>query len=222
MPILTAWLNALIPLIAVLGAYGLAIYQGYEGVCNPFWSGCTSISRAARYGDALFLFRGLMLPLSSLLVVYWIFHYRWLNAWMGKRHRHTAILWIGIVSAIALTLYANFLGSDGQIYRFMRRTGVTFYFGFAMLAQLLSVYSLYQSRTQQPRGLLHLVRWQLFFIVIQWVIGLLSLAVTIYQPDFSYQANNILEWNFALAMTGFYAVSGIMWKNFWRDEPSTS
>lgn len=66
------------------------------------------------------------------------------------------------------------------------------------------------------------MRWQLFFIVIQWVIGLLSLAITIYQPDFSYQANNILEWNFALSMTGFYAMSGIIWKNFWRDESAIS
>lgn len=215
MPALTAWLNAVIPLFAVLGAYALAIYQGYDGVCNPFWSGCTSISRAARYGDALFLFRGLMLPLSSLLVIYWIFHYRWLNAWIGDRRRHAAILWIGIISALALTLYANFLGSDGQVYRFMRRTGVTFYFGLAMLAQLLSVHALYKYRAQQPDQLMHLVRWQFFFIVIQWLIGLMSLAVTIGQPDFRYQANNILEWNFALAMTGFYAMSGLIWKKFW-------
>lgn len=215
---LTAWLNALIPLCAVLGAYGLAIYQGYEVICNPFWSGCTSISRAARYGDALFLFRGLMLPLSSLLVIYWIFHYRWLNAWVGHRRQHMLILLIGIVSAIALTLYANFLGSDGHIYRFMRRTGVTFYFGLAMLAQLLSVYSVIKHREQQPTGLVQLLRWQLFVIVIQWIIGLLSLAVTIFQPDFKDQANNVLEWNFALAMTAFYALSGIIWKRFWRDE----
>jgi len=62
---------------------------------------------------------------------------------------------------------------------------------------------------------MHLVRWQFFFIVIQWLIGLMSLAVTIGQPDFRYQANNILEWNFALAMTGFYAMSGLIWKKFW-------
>lgn len=218
MPVLTAWLNAAVPLVAVLGAYIIAIYQGYDAACNPLWSGCTSISRAARYEDAIFWFRGLMLPLSTLLAIYWIFHYRWLNARIGSCRRHTVILWIGIIAALALTFYANFLGSDGQVYRFMRRTGVTFYFGLAMLAQLLSVYSIYRHQRQQPDGLLRLVRWQFLFIVVQWTIGLISLGVTITQPDFSYQANNILEWNFALMMTGFYAVSGMIWKKFWHND----
>jgi hypothetical protein len=46
---------------------------------------------------------------------------------------------------------------------------------------------------------------------------LLSLGITIFQPEYKYQANNILEWNFALMMTGFYAVSGIIWKDFPRE-----
>jgi hypothetical protein len=217
MAALTAWLNALIPLLAVFGAYGIAISQGYDAVCNPFWSGCTSISRAARYDDALFWFRGLMLPLSTLLVVYWIFQYQWLDRMVGRHWRHKAIVIVGVISALALTLYANFLGSDGDFYRFMRRTGVTFYFGLAMLAQLLTVYSIHQHQLLLTASLKRLLRWQMFFISCQWIIGLLSLGITIFQPEYKYQANNILEWNFALMMTGFYAVSGIIWKDFPRE-----
>src|SRR5690606_41240254 len=85
-------------------------------------------------------FRGLMMPLSCLLAFYWIFQRHWLEQECGHKLIHQIILALGITSALALIVYVNFLGSDGEIYRFMRRFGVTVYFGFAMLAQLLSLY----------------------------------------------------------------------------------
>ena len=215
MRITVAWLNVLIPLLAGAGAYTIAIAQGYETICNPFWSGCTSVSRAARFGDAIFWFRGLMMPLSCLLAIYWIFQRRWLDHKCGKKIMHQIILVLGFTSALALIVYVNFLGSDGEVYRFMRRFGVTVYFGFAMLAQLLSLYSLSKFTTRQPNSLQSLQdlrRLQLFCVLIQWLLGLASLAVTIFQPGYKYQANNILEWNFALAMTAFYGVSAWYWR----------
>lgn len=206
-----AWLNALVPILAVTGAYTIAIAQGYGEICNPFITGCTSISRAARYGDALFWFRGLMLPISSLLIIYWIYQYHWLKQYGNNILRYRIILTLGVSSALALTLYANFLGSDGDFYRFMRRFGVTFYFGFAMLAQLLSIYSTRESESLSSSAVSRLLGWQFFCIIGQWLIGLISLGITITQPDFRVAANNILEWNFALMMTGFYVVSGLMW-----------
>lgn len=216
MRISVAWLNLLIPLLAGAGAYAIAIAQGYEAICNPFWSGCTSISRAARFGDAIFWFRGLMMPLSCLLAIYWIFQRRWLDQVCGKRLMHQIILVLGFTSALALIIYVNFLGSDGEVYRFMRRFGVTVYFGFAMLAQLLSLYSISSSKETNFRNpntdtLQDLRRLQLFFVLIQWLLGLASLAVTTFQPDYKYQANNILEWNFSLAMTAFYGTSAWYW-----------
>ena len=212
MAVWIAWLNAIVPLLAVIGAYAIALLQGYSFVCIPMLEGCTSISRAARYGDAIFWFRGLMLPLISLLVLYWIYHRRWLVQLVGAHYRHTIILWLGILSALALLIYANFLGSDGDVYRFMRRFGVTVYFGFAMLAQLLSIYSLYRVRESLAHSVSRLVGSQLFLVGVQWLIGLGSLAITILQPDYKDQANNIMEWNFALMMTSYYAISAIMWK----------
>jgi hypothetical protein len=212
MAIWIAWLNAIVPLLAVVGAYIIALVQGYDASCIPFVEGCTSISRAARYDDAIFWFRGLMLPLVSLLVLYWIYHRRWLVQLVGAHYRHTVILWLGILSALALSIYVNFLGSEGDVYRFMRRFGVTFYFGLAMLAQLLSIYSLYHVRESLTRSVNRLVTGQLFLVGAQWLIGLGSLAITIMQPDYKDQANNIMEWNFALMMTIYYAISAILWK----------
>lgn len=212
MAVWIAWLNAIVPLLAVVGAYSIALLQGYDASCIPFWDGCTSISRAARYGDAIFWFRGLMLPLVSLIVLYWVYQRYWLVRLVGAHYRHAIILWLGILSALALLIYANFLGSDGDVYRFMRRFGVTVYFGFSMLAQLLSIYSLYRARELLSQSLNRLVTGQFFLVSMQWLIGLVSLAITIMQPDYEVQANNIMEWNFALLMTLYYAISAIMWK----------
>lgn len=212
MPVWVAWLNALIPLLAVVGAYVIALAQGYSAVCVPLWDGCTSISRAARYGDAIFLFRGLMLPLASLLAIYWVLQQRWLNRIVGRHYRHSIIMVLGILSAIALAIYTNFLGTEGDVYRFMRRFGVTFYFAFAMLAQLLSIYSLYNLRTSLTSTINRLVNIQFALVSLQWLIGLGSLVIIAAQPEYKDQANNIVEWNFALMMTLYYAVSARLWQ----------
>lgn len=209
---IVAWLNFAVPLVAVTGAYMIALHQDVAVACVPLLEGCTSISRAARYGDALFLFRGLMMPLSMLMVFYWICQWRWLNQWVGNRKRHQVVLVLGVISSLALVLYANYLGSDGDFYRFMRRFGVTFYFAFALLAQLISVQSLFRSDIAMSRKALRLVHAQFAVVIFQWLLGLISLWFTITQPDYKYEADNILEWNFGLAMIAFYAVSGWLWR----------
>lgn len=209
---LVAWLNFVIPFFAVLGAYLIALHQELAVACFPFFEGCTSISRAARYGDALFWFRGFMMPVSMLLVFYWIYQWHWLNHWAGYRKRHTAVLWLGIISSLALVLYANYLGSSGGFYRFMRQFGVTFYFAFALLAQLISVQSLRSAQINMTERTRRLLQGQFAVVVFQWVLGLFSLWFTITQPEYKFQADNILEWNFGLAMIAFYGIGGWLWR----------
>lgn len=207
-----ALLNGLVPMIAAVGAYLIALLQGYPAACMPLWEGCTSISRAARFGDAIFWFRGLMMPLSMLLVVFWIYQVRWLAGYAGRSRQLTLIFSLAMVSAVALVLYVNFLGSAGGFYNFMRRFGVTVYFGLGMLTQLLSVHLLYQYRHRLPTSTQQLFPWLLTFVGIQWVIGLVSLGITITQPAFKSAADNIVEWNFALAMMAFYWVTALIWR----------
>jgi hypothetical protein len=210
-PRVVAWLNTIIPLLAVIGGYQIAIHQQVAEACIPLWEGCTSISRGVRNGDALFWFRGFMMPLSMLLVFYWVLQFSWLETMAGRRRQHQVILALGIISALALVLYANFLGSQGDFYRFMRRFGVTFYFAFAALAQLLSLHSLSTAKLQMPPLARVWLRVLWGLVIAQWCIGLSSLAVTIVQPANQFQAENIVEWNFALAMVCFYAASGELW-----------
>lgn len=207
-----ALLNALLPLLATVGAYLISLYQGYPERCIPMLEGCTSISAAARYSDGLFWFRGLMMPLSVLLAIYWIIHVRWLALYNNSPRKLLAILTLGVISALALIVYVNFLGSEGGIYRFMRRFGVTFYFAFGMLAQLLSIQLLYQHRERLPASTRKLLSWQFFCVGAQWCIGLVSLAFTIAEPSFKHEADNIVEWNFALGMIAFYALTALIWR----------
>lgn len=212
LPTAIAWLNFIVPLVAVWGAYGIALHQDLAVACVPFWEGCTSISRAARNGDALFWFRGFMMPLSMLLVIYWVYQYRWLEQLAGPRKRHGVILVLGIISALTLVLYANYLGSQGDFYRFMRNIGVRFYFGFALVAQIMSLQSLHSVRAQLSSKIIAGLNGQWLCVAVQVLPGLFMLWMDATQPAYKYEGQNIVEWNFALAMVTFHGLSAWLWK----------
>ena len=94
----------------------------------------------------------------------------------------------------------------------MRRFGVTFYFAFALLAQLISLQSLRSVSTPFSGIASVLLSAQWCLVIAQWLIGLVSLCITIAQPANKFALENIVEWNFALAMIGFYALSGELWQ----------
>ncbi len=49
-------------------AWPLALRLGRIEACNPFVDGCVSISRAARHGLPIHIFRALLLPAAALPV----------------------------------------------------------------------------------------------------------------------------------------------------------
>lgn len=213
-----AVVNCVTPLIAVVGAYAIGLLQQVVPVCNPFLDGCLSISRAARTGDAIFWFRGLMLPLVPLFAAYWVMQVYWLRQLLGRHTWHlTTIYWLGLASSLALLLYVNFLGSEGDFYRFMRRQGVMFYFGFAGLAQLFSLYIISKFKPVIDKPLQRKLRWQWGFVGGQWLLGLLSVIATALRPQYEYQISNAIEWQFALLMVGFYGVSARIWSGGFRE-----
>ncbi|MFE8072341.1 hypothetical protein QQM79_14890 [Marinobacteraceae bacterium S3BR75-40.1] len=219
---LLAWLNFWVPFVAVNGALIMATSQGHLAPCLPYLDGCFSISRAARSGDAIFLFRGFMMPLSMLMVLYWIVHRRWLIELAGGRWlRHDVILILAVIAALALVVYADFLGTDGQVYRFMRRYGVTFYFAFSLLAQLIALQCVTQCRQRLDRRQQCWLRLQQLIIVWQWSLGLISLGVSLFAGnELKNWAEDAVEWHFALAMVAFYGVQALIWHKWpaTRDE----
>ena len=127
---------ALVPAIAVHAAWWISRSAGYIPDCIPHLEGCTSISRAARQGTANVVFKALMLPAALLFVANWAQSARWIAERTGRESAR-GLLPLGIVAGAALAVYAAFLGSDGAVYGWLRRYGITFYFAATFCAMLV-------------------------------------------------------------------------------------
>jgi hypothetical protein len=209
-----AWTLCIVPILAAHGAYLIALSTDSAEACIPYIDGCVSISRAARVGDALFWFRGLLMPCASLLVLFWWLQKTWLDQLLPSAHRkHLWIFVSGAIGALFLLLYANFLGSSGDMYNLMRRFGVTLYFSLTAMAQLISLHTLTRADIDLAPPIRRLVRGQLILICIQWVIGIGHVIVKSLLPaDAQSQLENVIEWHFALYMTLFFGFSALIWQ----------
>lgn len=203
-----AWIALIVgvaPILVVHVCYLLSIQAGTAPACVPYLEGCTSISRAARHGLANHLFKAVMLPCAALIALFWWLAAAWLrdNRNDGvQRRRILAMRALGLVGALFLVLYATFLGVDGEAYRWMRRYGVTVYFSFTVLAQLLMA-SLLPAATRLRRALASICALML-------LLGLASIPLQ-HLFDARDQAVNALEWNYALLMSTGFVLVGLHW-----------
>ena len=212
------FLAGFLHIVAVAGAYLLNITMGDElearFVCNPYIDGCVSISRAARSGPGLYLFRALMFPAAVLLVLSWRGVRDWLDGLAACTARRSRTIFIlGAAGAVFLVFYVTALGTEGEWYRLMRRYGVTVYFGGTALAQLLLVAVLWPSRHAIGGGRLARPTVALMALVAtQWLMGVLSVAkrLLIGSPEVQDMIENLIEWWFALPMAlAFIAIAAL-------------
>jgi hypothetical protein len=211
-----ALLAGLLPIVAAHAAYLLNVYAGgafpAEFICMPYLDGCVSISRAARSGPGLHLFRWLMLPSAALLLLNWAFVRRWLedlSVCTGQRGWTLAAL--GMAGALFLVLYITALGHEDEWYRWQRRYGVILYFGGTALAQLLLVWVLWPARRSLLGGRLGRPIAMLTALVsLQWALGVFSAfkRLIFEDPAFINRLENLIEWWYALPMSlAFLAVA---------------
>lgn len=185
----------------------LSIRDGYVPACIPYLEGCTSISRAARHGLGNHLFRLLVLPCALLVGLHWWLSSRWLRL-HGVRSR--SLLPVGVVAAIALAVYATFLGSDGEAYRFLRRYGVIMFFGASYLAQLvflrLSAHANVPVRATR-RAMQATCRAML-------VIGMVHVAAmaVIGGSELQDRLENALEWQLGLLLVVWFGLQAWLWR----------
>ena len=192
-------------------AWTLSVEQQLIPACNPFIDGCASISRAARYGLANYLFRAFVLPAAVLQALTW-----WLTAvWLLRRNAITsrrawALAAIGAGAGIFLILYANFLGTEGNIYRWARRYGVVFYFGFTCIGMLLVAGAVRASAWP-------VARWIPTTLVALCaalpLLGLINALAPLYLPRETGQdvIQNVTEWWAGLVFTVFFVVLARLW-----------
>ena len=223
-----AFFAGLLPILAVFGAFLININApgGIDPrfVCNPYLEGCVSISRAARSGPGLYLFRALMLPCVVVLLLCWHAVRSWLLARSACSPQRARIIFLlGAAGALFLVFYVTALGSEGEWYKWLRRYGVTIFFGGTALAQLLLVASLWPSRNVQvPGALKRPIRLLMALVSLQWVAGVLSVVkrLVLSDPDLIDRMENIIEWWFALPMAlAFIAIAWLFARSRASDSP---
>lgn len=203
-----------VPILAVHIAYSISISEGFSPACFPYIEGCTSISAAARNGNALFLFRGLIIPCSIIMVLHWRLMQLWLQSLDHEHNTHRALLFLGATGSLFLILYADYLGSSGETYRWMRRYGIFMFFGLTPLAQLLQVRALLRIAQLNTfvAGQLHLVRWQAGFCLVMLSCGVVSVAAD-WLGLKTYELGSALEWVFAWFIFNYFLITAVLW---WR------
>lgn len=209
-----ALLAGLLPLVATVLATVLSMQQGLVPACNPFWDGCTSISRAARHELPNHLFRALMLPAATLQALVWVLAARWLLL-CGAAGRSVAwIAPLGVVAGVALVVYGSFLGTEGPVYRWLRQYGTVAYFGFTCLNLLLTgnaVQALVRAgRLAMPRALEHAM------VALATALVLLGVGNAIVAAAFGEplkgRVENVTEWWGALIFVLGFCALALMWR----------
>lgn len=201
-------LCAALPFVATWLAFALSAQAGHIEACNPFWDGCTSISRAGRHGLANPLFRALVLPAAALQVVHWWLLRHWLRE-LG-RDPGPALTVLGLVAGAFLALYATFLGTEGDVYRMLRRYGVTVYFAATYLALLVAMRQLCRSgKVPDP-----LYRPLLTIALAMLALGVASTiaSAVLEGAGARDRAENVLEWQLGLWLTLMFVLIAWRWR----------
>lgn len=200
---------AVILMVAVHLAWWVSVQAGYIPSCVPYLEGCTSISRAARHGLGNHLFRLMVLPCALLTGLNWWMAREWLRT-PENRTSGRVFLMLGLVSAFALAVYAAFLGTEGEAYRFLRRYGVTVFFGFGLLAQLEFMH-LAARLGRLPR---RLSIGMTSVCVMMLTLGVVSVASTFVLSDAAHdRVENALEWQLGLLLVIWFALQARAWRS---------
>jgi len=205
------FIAGLLPLVAAALAYSLSIRLDIVEGCNPFFDGCTSISRAARHGLPNHLFRALVLPAAAVQAICWLMCGTWLRSvGAAPSLMLRALPLLGLAATVFLVLYGTFLGVDGAAYRWMRRYGVVVYFGGTCIAMLIvsdAVHRLASTRSVMAKALVAFsVGLPLLGLANSFapLFGLNEVAVAALQ--------NTTEWWGGLLFTLFFFALAWLWR----------
>jgi hypothetical protein len=206
-----ALISWLVPSAAVLIAYLVSSSLGQVPSCIPFLEGCTSISGAARRDPSIHIFRALVLPASTVIAAYWLLVRAWLGHLGDVGRGRDWVMALGLIGALFLVLYAVFLGTEGRPYELMRRYGVTVYFSFTALAQLMLAARLHRlpggMKAEAGRAV---IGAKITFGALMLGLGLANIPAANFFPEL--QLDNIIAWHFALLMHGYFGLTALSWQ----------
>lgn len=201
--------------VAAVSAWWVSVAQGYIPFCNPFVDGCVSISRAARQGLGNHIFRALTLPSATLQGATWLLCAAWL-ARSGATGRSVRWLpWLGVVAAIFLVVYGTFLGTEGGMYRWLRRYGTIVYFGFTYVCILIATGHV--RRLVRSGALAVPARMDIMLMSLAGLTMLVAIAHVFVAPMLEEQlkdrVENVVEWAIGLSFTLFFLALAWLWRH---------
>jgi hypothetical protein len=204
-----AWLAALLPLVASHAAYLISASLEAVPWCVPHIEGCTSISRAARSTlPAIVVYKGLILPYSVVVALFWWQATLWLREVApGRRRTHLALFPIGLVAAVATALYAVVLGADGDWIQWVRRYAINVGFGLTFLNELLLTAAIARE-LRVPEALR---RAAVFICGAMLVLGIASIPLQFLTGSHG-NAVNAIEWTYGVLMLCLFPVIGAAWR----------
>ncbi len=204
----TALIICILPILGINLSYLVAVSAGTVPDCFPYLDGCTSISSTGRNPPSSYIFKPALFISAALMIWFWFSSNQWLSELGEQSDRYKRLIMVvGTIGGIALIIYVYYLGTDGTFYRFMRRFGVTIYFGFTYLAQLLLASRLYRLAQQGGnRALLKISRLKLALCLVVLAIGLISIPVSNFVVD-NDSIETVIEWNLALLMNIYFFLS---------------
>ncbi|MCW5581766.1 MAG: hypothetical protein KIS72_10545 [Luteimonas sp.] len=194
---------AVLFIVAAHLALWLSIRDGHVPACMPVLEGCASISRAARHGLGNHVFRLMVLPCALLLGLHW-----WVAArWLGRGWCDVA--WLGAVAAVALAVYAAFLGTDGDTYRFLRRYGAVCFFGTGYLAQLRFLRG--ARGEAQPGTRLFAAMAAVCVLTLVLGLGSVTASALVVDEGLKDRIENALEWQLGWLLAAWYLLHARLW-----------
>jgi len=182
----------------------------------PYIDGCTTISQAGRSGNTIFFYRAVVFPYSVLLILFWLYSTSWLDLLHGhSTNISRVIFWLGLAGSIALLLYIDFLGTTGEINRFMRRIGAMLYFTLTPLAQLLMLNQHYKILRKKPEVSIKpkVLQYQRIILLLMLIIGAISILLVV-TDNITDEIENIVEWNFSLLLNLYFLGMVFIWKDY--------
>ena len=186
----------------------------------PYFDGGASISRTARPYPSWIIFKPAMFLTSFLLIKYWLFN-RSIISFFKKDHKNiNKFFYFGIVSAIALTIHAIFLGIkfDNDFYKLFRRIIMLTFIVFEIVAQAYLVSTLYSLNKKFSKYINKtFLTLKLCLVSTLIIVAVVSIPI-ISLPGDEFLGFNLkffkhgLEWNYFIGVITFYLLTFFMWK----------
>ena len=205
----------IIPSVTIFLCLGMATYLNILEICNPFISGCYSVSRVGRSYPAILIFKPMMVITIVLMIVYFFEHYRIFKKFLINKIYLNLILLSGLISSFALFIYIIFLGIEGsEIWRFMRRGGIFIYIISLIISQFLIVLTYLKIKNDYKVIISSkIIDINFYFIFLLIICGIiLILLIDIFSLTTSWNIKNIIQWNYFLLMNLFFLNTYFVWK----------